>query len=166
MKKIFLVVFLVTFLFLTFGLVYGACTPCPSEQRGGVVPCGRNCDDPRTPNNECEPCQLCHFFVMFENIFHFVLFDIVPPLAVLMLAIGGFMYLFAYLSPGEVLPGGGKGGPKLLAQAKGLISSVIFGLIIIFAAWLIVNTFFMVIGVASWTGLSAGWWRIECPILR
>lgn len=145
MKKASLIIFLVILFFLVFSQALAA----------GLVPCGGRGEP---------PCQLCHFFVLFDNIFRFVLFTIVPPLAVLMLAIGGFMYIFAYLSPGEALPGGGKGGPNLLAQAKRLISSVIFGLLIIFAAWLVVNTFFMVIGVANWTGLGAGWWKINCPV--
>jgi hypothetical protein len=119
----------------------------------GLVPCG----------GEGEPaCQFCHLFVLFKNIVDFLLFKIVPPLAVLMLAIGGFMYVFAYFSPAEALSGGAKGGPVLLSQAKKLISSVIFGLLIIFGAWLIVNVFFQMIGVQDWTGLKT-WWKIECP---
>jgi len=119
----------------------------------GLVPCGGD-GEPR--------CQLCHFFVLFKNVVDFLLTKIIPPLAILMLAIGGFMYVFAYLSPSQAL-GGGSGGPALLSQAKQLIISVIFGLLIIFAAWLIVNFFFQMIGVADWTGLKAGWWKIDCP---
>jgi len=108
----------------------------------GLVPCG----------GEGEPrCQLCHFFVLFKNVVDFLLTKIIPPLAVLMLAIGGFMYVFAYLSPSEALAGG-KGGPALLSQAKKLIVSVIFGLLILFAAWIIVNTFFQLIGMGNGPG--------------
>lgn len=121
----------------------------------GLVPCGGQ-GEPR--------CELCHFFVLFKNVIDFLLTRIVPSLAALMLIIGGFLYVFAYLSPTEALPGGGKGGPVLLSQAKRLITSVIFGLLIIFAAWVIINTFFQLIGVAQWTGLRSGWWQINCPI--
>jgi hypothetical protein len=120
----------------------------------GLVPCGGD-GEPR--------CQLCHLFVMFKNVTDFLLKYIVPSLAVLMLAIGGFMYVFAYLSPSEALAGGAKGGPGLLSQAKRLIVSVIFGLVIIFAAWILVNFFFQMIGVQGWTGLREGWWQIDCP---
>lgn len=147
LKKIFLILVL---LFLLSAPVFSILAQCPTE---GLVPCG----------TEGCPCQFCHFFVMFKKVVDFLLKYIVPSLAALMLAIGGFMYVFAYLSSAEALPGGGKGGPGLLAQAKRLITSVIFGLVIIFAAWLIVNLFFQMIGVQDWTGLKEGWWKVDCP---
>lgn len=128
----------------------------------GVVPCGLAKDDPDQAGDQTVPCTLCHFFVLFKNIIDFVIFPVVPILAALMLTIGGFMYVFAYFNPGEVLPGG-EGGPALLSQAKKVITSVVWGLIIIFASWLIINTFFQIIGVADWTGLKGGWWKINCP---
>jgi hypothetical protein len=123
----------------------------------GLVPCG----GPGEP-----ACQFCHFFVLFKNVIDFLLNVIVIPLGVLMIAIGGFMFVFAYLFPDMILPGSlnVKGGSALLMQAKRVIMSAIFGLVIIFAAWIIINTFFQVIGVADWTGLKGGWWKIECPI--
>ena len=154
MKKLFLIIFLIFFFLSLF----------VQQVQAGVVPCGLSEDDPDQTGDQTVSCQFCHLFVLFKNIVDFLLFKIVPPLAALMIAIGGFMYIFAYLSPAEVLPGGGKGGPALLSQAKKLISSVIIGLLIIFAAWLIVNTFFMAIGVADWTSLTEGWWQINCPI--
>ena len=146
MKKISLSISLVILVFLP--LISQAA--CPTE---GLVPCG----------TEGCPCQLCHLFVLFKNVIDFLLKYIVPSLAVLMLAIGGFMYVFAYLSPSEALAGGGKGGPALLSQAKRLIISVIFGLVVIFAAWILVNFFFQMIGVETWTGLKENWWQVNCP---
>ena len=140
MKKVFLIIF------------FGVLTLSPLlSLAAGLVPCG----------GQGEPaCQFCHLFVLFKNIVDFVLFKIVPPLAALMLAIGGFMYIFAYFGGGEI---GGKGGPALLSQANKLLTSVVWGLLIIFGAWIFVNTFFMLIGVADWTGLKGGWWQINCP---
>ena len=107
----------------------------------GLVPCG----------GKGEPaCQLCHFFVLFKNAVDFLLKYVVPALAVLMLAIGGFMYVFAFANPSE----GMSGSPGMVSQAKRLIVSVVFGPIIIFAAWLIVNLFFQLIGVQDRTGLA------------
>ena len=111
----------------------------------GLVPCG---------GPEC-PCTLCDFFRMIERIIDFVLFKIVPALAVLMIAIGGFMYIVAYVGLAE-------GGPEMLSRAKSLFKSVIIGLLIAYGAWLIINTFFWAIGVADWTGLEHGWWQINC----
>lgn len=115
---------------------------CPS---GGLVPCG---------GTGC-PCTLCHFFEMFKNIVDFIVFRIVPLLAVLLIMIGGFMYIIAFINPSE-------GGSEMLNRAKSLFKSVVVGLFIIYGAWLIVNLFFMVIGVNSWTGLESGWWHVNC----
>ncbi len=143
MKKVFLIFFL-GLLFLSFvpGLAQANVrTDCPAE---GLVPCGtENC-----------PCALCDFFVMFDRIIKFLLFKIVPPLAIFMVAIGGFMLIFSYA---------GGAGPDMLGKAKKLFSAVAIGLLIIYSAWLIVNIFFMFIGVADWTGLREGWWQINCP---
>ncbi len=137
-----------TFIFL--GLVISlflvssaqAAAGCPT---GGLVPCG---------GIGC-PCTLCHFTIMFRNIIDFVVFRIVPLLAVLLVMIGGFMYIIAFINPSE-------GGSEALNRAKSLFKSVVVGLFIIYGAWLIINLFFMVIGVNSWTGLEGGWWKIEC----
>jgi hypothetical protein len=144
MKKIFLIIFLTIFLFLIVAPVYG-----------GVVPCGLSQDDPAQEGDQTVTCQFCHIFVLFKNIVDFFLFKIVPPLAALMLAIGGFMYIFAHL---------GEGGPTMLSQANKLLMSVVWGLLIIFGAWIFVNTFFQIIGVATWDGwsLKESWWKINC----
>ncbi len=122
------------------GTVGSGRTGCPTE---GLVPCG-------TPG--C-PCTFCDLFVMFSRIVNYVLFRIVPLAAAFMIAIGGFMFILAY---------SGKGGPDTLSKARTLFKSVAIGLILIYAAWLIVNAFFWVIGVNTWTGLREGWWKIEC----
>lgn len=145
MKKTVLSFFLIIFILVFAFPVYG-----------GLVPCGLSEDDPGQPGDQTVDCQLCHFFVLFDNIIDFLLFKIVPPLAALLIAIGGFMYIFAYV-------GGAGGGPKMISQAKGLFTTIVIGLLIIYGAWLIVNTFFMIIGVSDWTGLKEGWWNIPCP---
>jgi len=66
------------------------------------------------------------------------------------LAIGGGMLIFS------------AGNPERLNEAKKLMTVVLIGLVIIYAAWLVVNLFFQVIGVAEWTGLKT-WWEIPCP---
>ncbi len=147
MKKAFLVFFLAVFVLIPL-----------ISLAAGLVPCG----------GEGEPaCQLCHFFVLFKNIIDFLLFKIVPPLAVLMIAIGGFMHIFAYVGPAEILSGGTKGGPAMISQAKKLFSSVVIGLLIIYGAWLVVSTFFMVIGINEFNEfktLPQNWWKINCPV--
>ncbi|MFH1714370.1 MAG: hypothetical protein ABH831_02145, partial [Candidatus Nealsonbacteria bacterium] len=101
---------------------------------------------------------------MFDGIVDFVLFKIIPSIAVLMLVVGGAMFIISYFGGAEAMAGGGKGGPALLGRAKKLINSVMIGLAIIFAAWLIINTLLMFLGVADWTGLREGWFSIPCQV--
>lgn len=158
MEKLFLIIFL--------GLLI--LSPLLSSA-AGIVPCGRT--DPSATTEERQPCQFCHLFVLFKNIADFLLIPspvnnyvpLIPVIAALMLAVGGFMYIFAYFGGGEI---GGKAGPALLSQANKLLTSVVWGLLIIFGAWIFINTFFQLIGVATWDGwsLKEGWWKIECSV--
>ena len=103
------------------------------------------------------PCTFCHFFVMLDGIIDFVLFQLVPVIAVLMLVIAGVMYVGAIF---ELVPGGW----ETFSRAKKIFTSIIIGLVIIYAGWLVINLFFNVIEVAEWTGLRGGWFSIKCPI--
>lgn len=76
--------------------------------------------------------------------------DLVPPLAALMLVVSGVMF---FASAGDAFA---------LSRAKKVLTSVVLGLIIVYGAWLIINTFFMLIGVSEWTGLSQGWFTYPC----
>ena len=133
MKKLFLFIFL---LLISFPFLANA---------QGLVPCGPGKSE---PNNVC---QFCHIFVLFENVVNFFLFQIVPPLAVLMIVIGG---IYFFISAGD---------PNKINKGKGILTTVIAGLIIIYCAWIFINFFFMLIGVSDWTGLSGGWFEIQCP---
>lgn len=138
MKKIFLIIFLGILILIPL-----------ISLAAGLVPCG----------GTGEPvCEFCHFFVMFKNIVDFILFKIVPALAALLIAIGGFMYIIAYT-------GAAGGGPEMMNRAKSLFMSVVWGLLICYGSWLIVSMFFTFIGVADWTKLSPdvkGWFIIDC----
>ncbi len=149
MKKIFLIIFLILFFF----------SLIPIQTQAGLVPCGAKVDNPATPYiDESQPCTLCHIFVLFKNIIDFLLIPtpvnggvpLVPIIAGLMIGIGGFLFFFVAESPESVQKG------------TNIIKSTIIGLLIIYAAWVIVNAFFGIIGVAEWTGLKT-WWQIPCP---
>ena len=123
---------------------------CPPDTGRGLVQCGRSCDVIETTLiNESKSCEFCDLFVLTNGIIKFILFKIVPTVAVLMLVIGGALFLLA----------GAK--PAYLEQAKGIITSVVIGLLIIFAAWVIVNTMFDKIGVVE-LGQSWHWYNIQC----
>jgi len=116
------------------------------------------CEGPIVP--PCAPtCGFCDLFDLLENILAFVLTCLVPIVGTIMLVWGGFTFLSAGTSPGKI------------EQAKNIITAVVIGIVIIFVAWVFLNTFLTSIGVAEWTGLvddteteevEAGWWKIEC----
>jgi len=119
---------------LFFGLV-------PALVQAQLVPCG--------PGTAKENCELCDFFKLFDNIVKFVLRNLVPPIAALMLVIGGVMFFQA------------AGNPAGVGKAKSLLTSVVIGLLIIYSAYLIISLFFTAIGVAEWTGLQ-NWFEYPC----
>lgn len=108
----------------------------------GLVPCGGYGE---------APCTFCHFFAMFNNVVRLLLFSLVPIIAVLMLVIGGVMFFFAGVKP------------SILIRAKGIITSVVIGLLIIFCAWVIVNTVLNYSGIVSFPSLLQ-WYKIDCSI--
>ena len=130
MEKTLLTIFL--FLFV-FSLI-------PIQTQAALVPCG---------NTPGDPCTFCHFFILINNIIRFVMFTLVPAIAVLMIIVGGVMFFFA----------GAK--PDMLNQAKGIITSVVIGLLIIFCAWVIVNTVIQKIGIVQSPSLLQ-WYDIGC----
>jgi len=103
----------------------------------GLVPC-------EGPN-----CTICHLFELIKNVVDFVLFKIVTPIAVLFIVIGGGLIIF------------GAENPQNIDKGKTVLLYTIVGLLLIFGAWLLVNTFFTIVGVQTWTGLK-NWWEIKC----
>lgn len=121
----------------------------------GFVPCG----------GENEPqCQLCHVFLMFRNIYDFFLLKIAAPLAILMVIISGFLYAFSYSNFAPPIFKNWQ-GPALLNLAKKTLFLTLIGFALIISSWLLINTFFQVIGVSNWQGITQGWWQVaqNCP---
>lgn len=130
---------------------------------GGLVPCGRLVDDPSTPWKENVPCQFCHIFVLMDNVIDFILLRVLFSLAVLMLVIIGLLYVGAVFG---VLPG----GFETFSKAKGMLTSLVLGIVIIFAAFVSAGVFLKLIGLADWTtNIYQNWWsdgifQINCQV--
>ena len=75
-----------------------------------------------------EPLNWCDFFKMLENIVLFLTFKIAVPLAALLLAVGGFLFLFS------------EGKPEKIGRAKTFFRAAIIGLILAFCATLLIDT--------------------------
>ena len=101
-------------------------------------------------------CQICHFFIMLDDVLKFMLIKIIPPLAGLMLVVGGVMFYFAGARP------------EILARAKKLIVGVAIGLFLIYGAYMIVGLFLKVLGAANVNPVKNifqhGVFTIDCPV--
>ncbi|MCD6086019.1 hypothetical protein J7J37_00450 [bacterium] len=75
-----------------------------------------------------KPLNWCDFFKMLENIVLFLTFKIAVPLAALLLAVGGFLFLFS------------EGKPEKIGRAKTFFRAAIIGLILAFSATLLIDT--------------------------
>jgi len=134
MRRKFLLLF-----FLLFPLFSFAQGPCEIVHTQGIVPC------------ELTQCTLCDFFRMLDRIVNYILFCIIPYLAVFMLVLAGLLYVGALF---EFLPG----GFETVSRAKRIFFSVLIGMFIAYSAWLIINLFLLAIGYRN----RNNWWQIQC----
>jgi hypothetical protein len=132
---------------------------CPHP--AGLVPCGRMRDDFSTSIDESAPCSVCHIFVLTERIIKFLVLYIIIPFGILMIIVGGGMFL---TSTGDL---------ERIATSKKILKTAIVGLVIILSAWIIVNTviFFLTEGRPPLPGevaqvLGQPWHEVFCPVLE
>lgn len=119
----------------------------PDEMLKGLVPCGRKYDNPQTDIIESKPCQMTDIFVLIKYILDFVLWRVGPIILVLLVLITGLVSYFNV------------GSPDINVRIKSILKSSISGYIVIFLAWLIVNTFLAIIGYRI--GIFGRWWEIR-----
>ena len=94
-------------------------------------------------------CGICDIFQLIVNIINFLLFTIVPPLAILMFVIGGATFLFS------------SGNPALLSTGKKILISVIIGVVIAYGSYLIVGLIIQALLPQGWVVNQLGygsWW--------
>lgn len=91
-----------------------------------LIPCGTSLTVVNGVTEITNPCTVCHFFSLIQNIYNFIIFVFVPPLAILMVAIAGFYWLTSGANQGNWNKG------------TSMLKTVVIGLAMIYAAWLIV----------------------------
>ncbi len=106
-----------------------------------LVPCGR-CAQFGTDSNghtickqpsegataaEAQPCTVCHFFVLIQNIINLLL-GIFASLATLMAIYIAFLFMFS------------GGSPAKITDAKGKLWLVVIGIFWVLGSWLVLNT--------------------------
>lgn len=105
-----------------------------------LIPCGLSVDDPDSATIETASCTFCHFFKLIQNVYNFLVFVIVPPIAVLLVAIGGFFWLSS-------------GGSEARAKtALNILIAVLWGLVIVYVSWLVIS--FAISLIANPAGVS------------
>ena len=112
----------------------------------GIVPCDRSYDDPRTPWNERESCQIKHVFIMAKNIIDFVLWRLGLIVLALLTLATRVVYYFS------------TGAPQTMVKVKTIWKSAGVGYAIIFVGWIIINTLLIILGY-QWETFG-DWWQI------
>lgn len=119
-------------------------SPPPEEK--GIVPCSRKSNNPDTPYNEKEPCQLKHIGFMLQNILDFLMWR----LGLIILGILAIVSaVTSYFSLGD---------PKRIAQIKSIWKSTGTGYGIILLAWIFINLIMRLIGFQ--VIFFGKWWEL------
>lgn len=104
----------------------------------GLVPCGGyEYDDTGALMGEEPPCNFGYIIVLAQNVIEFLIFKLAAPLAALVIAWAGFLYVTSAANPGQ------------REKAKKILTNVVLGFVIALAAWLIVKTLLSSLGVES-----------------
>lgn len=99
----------------------------------GLVPCGRNVNDPATANvNETDPCTLCHIVLGADGVIKWLM-KIMTIIAVTVIFAMGVLYIIS------------TGDQGMMEKAKEGIKAALVGFTIMLLAWLIVNVILTVL---------------------
>ncbi len=93
-------------------------------------------------------CTTCDALVLGKNISDFILFYLVPAISALFFIYAGFLILL------------GGGITTQVAKGRAVFETTVKGLLIIFLAWMIVNTVLRT--VAGDENIAENWWKLEC----
>ena len=113
---------------LTFIFLFLVALPAFGE--GGLVTCG----------NEGQPaCTFNDFFALINTVFNFVLYQLVPAIAVIGIVWAAITMMTSAGEPGKFDTG------------KRAITYIAVGLVVIYLSWFLVKSFIAFMGGASWT---------------
>lgn len=116
-------------LLVTASIASAALVPCGTSPAGGIGP--------------VKECTICDLFVGVKNIVDFLV-EIAWLIGVIILIYGGVMLLTS------------GGSEEKLKKGKTALWSAVWGLLIVFAAWLIIDTIIKWLG-AGGQGVIQGW---------
>ena len=116
-------------------------------KKGGLVPCGRMADDPETPWNEREPCEIKHIFLLIKIIIDFLLWNLTPLVLVALVAVTGVIFYFLSWDP------------NVLNLVKSIWKAVGIGILIMLLSWTIITIFMSILGYK--VGVYGPWWKFS-----
>jgi len=117
------VFFCLFFLVLVFAPVF-------SIYAAGLVPCGNEGEEACTLNDL--------LYVLIPGVINFILYTLVPALAILWFAFAGFKMMTSMGDPGK------------FNEGKNMIIYGAIGIVLIFSAYIIVEAFLKLIGAQDW----------------
>lgn len=118
----------VLFVLILFSLLF-VVLPFFQVQAASLVPCGQG--PPGTTR-----CELSDIFLLILNVYNFIVWTIATPLAGILVVLGGITMIFA------------AGNPNLASTAKRILWGAFIGWLLIWCAWLIINTVFLALGLS------------------
>jgi hypothetical protein len=120
---------------------------------GGLVPCGRSYDDPNTPWDEMEFCEIRHIFLFLQIILDFLFFRVGLIILAILILISGGIYLLSLYLPETF------GSYPATQIIKQMWKYAGIGYLIVFFAWFLVN---ILLGILGYKMLIFGrWWEIK-----
>lgn len=96
-----------------------------AKTSSGLIPCGNVETAAGVPTTE--RCDFNDFIQLAQNVIDFLIFKIAAPLAAVMFAYAGFLYLT------------NQGNESQVKKAHDIFWNVFIGLVVALAAWLVVN---------------------------
>ncbi|MCK4592548.1 hypothetical protein KAT63_03890 [Candidatus Parcubacteria bacterium] len=117
---------------------------------GGLIPCDRKWDDPATAWDDTKPCNLCHIIILANSIINFLM-KLVVLITVLALVVGGLIYVKT------------SGDASLILSAKQNVNKILYGFVIIFIVWVIVNLIMVLFGFVDPLG-DGNWAVFSCDL--
>lgn len=125
---------------LLFSGIASVLVPSPTHAAGGLfIGCNEEVISDSVGNFVAfkDPCDFSYLMLQINALISFLLFKLAMPLAAIVFAYAGWLYMSS----------GGSGGQ--IEKAKGLFKSVLIGFLIALAAWLIVKAIMLGLGFDS-----------------
>jgi len=101
---------------------------------GGLVPCDRGNNDPSTPWDDTEPCQIKHIFLLIKTLIDFALWRLAPIFAMIYTVATGVLL---YFSLGDI---------ATIAKIKSIWKAFGIGVLIMLFAWVFLNLLLGLLG--------------------